>query len=289
MCAWMSLGAHHPTVGLAAYVKWTSCTAKTHGRPAVFPLRLSPCERADQDKRRASARHMQCWHAGNSQTRKVASIASTPWRTPCRDWRCAMVCGRGLFRAHKNVQPSERYLCRCVEKALRVSLRPQAHAASSRGEPFPRYAVTLLPLHAHSYALQSPTLAVWSGLWCPSHRCRDLLAHWHLPAGGGSVQRTSNIASIFGFEKKKPTMKELREEPGKTGAPCVKVPGSSRVPAPPWVGSRSPDGWDQIPYRHGGWVLHQPPWSFGFDSQRRGTREFRRILPLKYRVPHGSQ
>ena len=38
-----------------------------------------------------------------------------------------------------------------------------------------------------------------------------------------------------------------REEPGKTGAPCVKVPGSSRVPAPPWVGSRSPDGWDQIP------------------------------------------
>ena len=46
-----------------------------------------------------------------------------------------------------------------------------------------------------------------------------------------------------------------REEPGKTGAPCVKVPGSSRVPAPPWVGSRSPDGWDQIPYRPGGWVF----------------------------------
>ena len=69
-----------------------------------------------------------------------------------------------------------------------------------------------------------------------------------------------------------------REEPGKTGAPCVKVPGSSRVPAPPWVGSRSPDGWDQIPYRPGGWVLHQPPWSFGFDSQTRGTRENRRTL-----------
>ena len=34
-------------------------------------------------------------------------------------------------------------------------------------------------------------------------------------------------------------------------SPCVKVPGSSRVPAPPWVGSRSPDGWDQIPYRRG--------------------------------------
>jgi len=60
-----------------------------------------------------------------------------------------------------------------------------------------------------------------------------------------------------------------REEPGKTGAPCVKVPGSSRVPAPPWMDSRSPDGWDQIPRWAGGWVLHQPPLSFGFDSQTR--------------------
>jgi hypothetical protein len=40
-----------------------------------------------------------------------------------------------------------------------------------------------------------------------------------------------------------------REEPGKTGAPCIKVPGSSRVPPRPgWapdplmVGIRSPDG-----------------------------------------------
>ena len=38
----------------------------------------------------------QCWHAGNGQTRKVASMASTPWRT-CRDWRCAMVCSRSLI------------------------------------------------------------------------------------------------------------------------------------------------------------------------------------------------
>jgi hypothetical protein len=120
-----------------------------------------------------------------------------------------------------------------------------------------------------------------------------------------------------------------REEPGKTGAPCVKVPGSSRVPAPPWVGSRSPDGWDQIPRWVGGWVLHQAPWSFGFDSQTRnqprpgwapdplmvgirspdglvvglapGTLEFWVRFPnernqgkqahpvLKYRVPHVSQ
>jgi hypothetical protein len=80
-----------------------------------------------------------------------------------------------------------------------------------------------------------------------------------------------------------------REEPGKTGAPCVEVQGSSRVPAPPWVGSRSPHGWDQITYRPGGWVLHQSPWSFGFDSQTRGTRENRRTLCLKYQFPHGSQ
>jgi hypothetical protein len=55
------------------------------------------------------------------------------------------------------------------------------------------------------------------------------------------------------------------------------------------VGSRSPDGWDQNPYRSGGWVLHQSP--FGFDSQTRGnqtrTRETGPVL--KYRVPQGSQ
>ena len=32
-------------------------------------------------------------------------------------------------------------------------------------------------------------------------------------------------------------------------------------PGPPWVGSRSPDGWDQIPRWAGGRVLHQPPWT----------------------------
>jgi len=46
---------------------------------------------------------------------------------------------------------------------------------------------------------------------------------------------------------------------------------------------------DQIPYRPGGWVLHQPPWSFGFDSQTRGTRKKQAHPVLKYRVPHGSQ
>ena len=45
----------------------------------------------------------------------------------------------------------------------------------------------------------------------------------------------------------------------------------------PWV-APDPDGWDQIPRWAGGWVLHQPPWSFGFDFQTRGTRENRRTL-----------
>ena len=34
--------------------------------------------------------------------------------------------------------------------------------------------------------------------------------------------------------------------------------------------------------------MHQPPWSFGFDSQTRGTRENRRHPVLKYWVSHGS-
>jgi hypothetical protein len=81
-----------------------------------------------------------------------------------------------------------------------------------------------------------------------------------------------------------------REEPGKTGAPCVKVPGSSRVPAPPWVGSRSPDGWDQIPRWAGGWVLHQPPWRefwVRFPNERNQGKQAHPVL--KYRVPQGFQ
>jgi len=55
------------------------------------------------------------------------------------------------------------------------------------------------------------------------------------------------------------------------------------------VGSKSPDGWDQIPCRSGGWVLHQPPWSFGFDCQTSRTRKKQAHPVLNYRVPHGSQ
>jgi hypothetical protein len=71
-----------------------------------------------------------------------------------------------------------------------------------------------------------------------------------------------------------------REEPGKAGAPCVKVPGSSRVPAPPWVGSRSPDGWDQIPYRPGGWVLYE--FWVRFPNERNQEKQAHPVL--KYRV-----
>ena len=64
------------------------------------------------------------------------------------------------------------------------------------------------------------------------------------------------------------------------------APGPPRArhgwaPDPPMVASgiRSPIR------RPGGWVLHQPPWSFGFDSQTKGTRENRRTLGSS-RVPH---
>jgi hypothetical protein len=59
-----------------------------------------------------------------------------------------------------------------------------------------------------------------------------------------------------------------REEPGKTGAPCIKVPGSLRVPAPPWVGSRSPDGWDQIPRWAGDWACTSHPGVLGLIPKR---------------------
>jgi hypothetical protein len=52
----------------------------------------------------------------------------------------------------------------------------------------------------------------------------------------------------FGFDSQTRGTTENR------APPCVKVPGSSRVP-------RSPDGWDQIPRWAGGWYLHQSPWS----------------------------
>ena len=70
-------------------------------------------------------------------------------------------------------------------------------------------------------------------------------------------------------------------------SPCRFNPRQPVSLALPWVGSRSPDGWDQIPRWAGGWGLHQPPWSFGFDSQTRGTRENR--APPCVKVPGSSR
>ena len=69
-------------------------------------------------------------------------------------------------------------------------------------------------------------------------------ALWMIP-----LPRTQPSQSLS--HKSHKSHKVTREEPAKE----VKVPGSSRVP------------------QTGGWDLHQPPWSFGFDSQTRGTRE----------------
>jgi hypothetical protein len=81
-----------------------------------------------------------------------------------------------------------------------------------------------------------------------------------------------------------------REEPGKTGAPCIKVPGSSRVPAPPWVGSRSPDGWDQIPRWAGGWACTSHPGVLGSVPKREEPGKTRAPcikVPGSSRVPRG--
>jgi hypothetical protein len=44
--------------------------------------------------------------------------------------------------------------------------------------------------------------------------------------------------------------------------------GSSQVPAPPWVGSRSPDDWDQIPRCAGGWACTSHPGVLGSIPKR---------------------
>jgi hypothetical protein len=77
---------------------------------------------------------------------------------------------------------------------------------------------------------------------------------------------------------------QTRGTRGNRAPPCVKEPGSSRVPTPPgWapdpllVGS-DPDGLVVAP---------DSPWSFGFDSQTRGTRENR--APPCVKVPGSSR
>jgi hypothetical protein len=58
--------------------------------------------------------------------------------------------------------------------------------------------------------------------------------------------------------------------------------------APPWVGSRSPDGWDQIPRWAGGWACTSHPGVLGSFPKREEPGKTGRHPVLKYRVPHGS-
>ncbi len=61
------------------------------------------------------------------------------------------------------------------------------------------------------------------------------------------------------------------------------------LPTPPWVGSRSPDGWDQIPRWAGGWACTSHPGVLGSIPKREEPGKTGRHPVLKYRVPHGSQ
>jgi hypothetical protein len=63
-----------------------------------------------------------------------------------------------------------------------------------------------------------------------------------------------------------------REEPGKTGAPCIKVPGSSRVPPDGLVVGLAPATLEF-------WIR--------FPNERNQGKQAHPVL--KYRVPHGSQ
>ena len=59
--------------------------------------------------------------------------------------------------------------------------------------------------------------------------------------------------------------------------------------APPLVGSRSPDGWDQIPRWAGGWACTSHPGVLGSIPKYEEPGKTGRHPVLKYRVPHGSQ
>jgi hypothetical protein len=97
-----------------------------------------------------------------------------------------------------------------------------------------------------------------------------------------------------------------REEPGKTGAPCIKVPGSSRVPqgkqAHPVLkyrvphGSQPRPGWAPDPLMVGirspdGLVVGLAPATLEFwvrfPNERNQGKQAHPVL--KYRVPQGSQ
>ncbi len=60
-------------------------------------------------------------------------------------------------------------------------------------------------------------------------------------------------------------------------------------PAPPWVDSRSPDGWDLIPRWAGGWACTSRRGVLGLIPKREEPGKTGSHPVLKYRVPHGSQ
>jgi hypothetical protein len=68
-----------------------------------------------------------------------------------------------------------------------------------------------------------------------------------------------------------------RSRPKMSSGNLKRLPGTKAVPwhqgrpsitAPPWVGSRSPDGWDQIPRWAGGWACTSHPGVLGSIPKR---------------------
>jgi hypothetical protein len=129
-----------------------------------------------------------------------------------------------------------------------------------------------VPFPAAAHTARTPATPPWVGSRSPAGW--DQIPRW---AGGWVLHQPP---WSFGFDSQTRGTRENR------APPCVKVPGSSRVSAPPWVLSRSPAGWYQIPRWAGGWVLHQPPWSLG-SFPKRGNRENR--APPCVKVPGSSR
>jgi hypothetical protein len=88
---------------------------------------------------------------------------------------------------------------------------------------------------------------------------------------------------FFGFDSQTRGTRENRAPPAlKYRVPHGSQPRPGWAPDPLMVGIRSPDGLVV------GLGLHQPPWSFGFDSQTRGTRENRAPPCVKVTFTHST-
>jgi hypothetical protein len=179
---------------------------------------------------------------------------------PRRPWTIALeYVHPSAIKSHERV--------RCERTQTRPSSRPSRPRARVRGPvdacrdtPIPLVVST--PAAAQRYPSQGHGLAM-----IPQFRRPGVML-----AGRESIIVQGRVCRGEVLRKSRRDLRDVFVYSGGNATGTYKTHNTRRV------GSRSPAGWDQIPRWAGGWVLHQPPWSFGFDSQTRGTRENRRTL-----------